>query len=126
MKNNIKSIITISLVLIFGIFFNSYSCSAKSLDATNEIPVTGKIIFGDTIENNATNRNDIQGNFPINTPLNPGKNVINVPKTGDTGIFMYLIIIILAILLLIWNSKKQIDFEKEELTNEEEKNNSIN
>ena len=25
MKNNIKSIITISLVLIFGIFFNSYS-----------------------------------------------------------------------------------------------------
>ncbi|ELC8454834.1 hypothetical protein QYB49_003228 [Clostridium perfringens] len=118
MKNNIKSIITISLVLIFGIFFNTYNCSAKSLDATNEIPVTGKIIFGDTIENNVTNRNDIQGNFPINPSLNPDKNVINIPKTGDTGTFIYLLILILAILMLIWQYRKPNEFEKEELTNE--------
>lgn len=118
MKSNIKSLIIISLGLIMGIFTNTSYCSAKVLDSTNQIPVTGRVIFSGNIDNNAANKDDVQGNFPIKDPFDQDKNVINIPKTGDTGTFIYLLILILAILMLIWQYRKPNEFEKEELTNE--------
>lgn len=126
MKSNIKFLIAITLVLALGIFANTSYCSAKTLDATNEIPVTGRIMFSDNIENNVVNKDDVQGTFPITKPYNPNKNVINIPKTGDTGISFYLLILILATLMLIWQYRKPNEFEKEELTNEKIENNSVN
>ncbi|EDT14836.1 hypothetical protein ACSW8Q_16170 (plasmid) [Clostridium perfringens] len=125
MKINIKPVIIITLGLMLGIFSSTSYCSAKTLDTTSQIPVTGRIIFSDNIENNVVNKDDVQGNFQITNPNNPDKNVINVPKTGDAGISIYLIILILAALILIWQYRKPNEFKKEELINEK-KNNNIN
>lgn len=126
MKKNIKALIIINLGLVFGIFTNTYYCSAKSLDVTSSIPVTGKIIFSENIDNSIVNKDDVKGEFPIKTPFNPDKNLIDSPKTGDTDNSIYLLIILLAILVLLWQYKKPNEFEKEEVANEKEKNNSIN
>ncbi len=123
MKKNIKSLIVISLGLMFGIFTNTYYCSAKTLDTTSQIPVTGRIIFSD---NNDVNKDDVQGNFPVKNPFNPDKNLIDIPKTGDTSNSIYWIILVLSILLLIWQYRKINESEKEGLTNEKTKNNIIN
>lgn len=125
MKKNVKSLIIITLGLMFCVFTKTYYCAAKTLDAQNQIPVTGKIIFSDNIENNAVNKDDIQGNLPIKKPFNPDKNLIDIPKTGDTSNSIYLIILILAVLMLIWLYRKTNEFEKEELRNEKTKNDSI-
>lgn len=125
MKRNIKSLIVLSLGLIFGIFTNTYYCSAQTLEKTTSIPVVGKIIFSENINNNFPNKDDVQGNFPINPPLNTDKNLIDIPKTGDVGDSIYFLILVLAILVLILQYKKDKFGDKEELKNEE-KNNSIN
>ncbi|MDZ4994757.1 hypothetical protein GNF80_17650 [Clostridium perfringens] len=126
MKKNVKALIVISLGLIFGIFTNTYYCSAQTLETTTSIPVTGKVIFNENINNNIPNKDDVQGNVPIKPPFNPDKNLIDVPKTGDTADSIYWIIIVLAILVLILKYKTANDFEKEELANEKKKNNSNN
>ncbi|XZM35293.1 hypothetical protein ACSXAY_17770 (plasmid) [Clostridium perfringens] len=118
MKSNIKSLIVISLGLILEIFINTSYCSAKTLDTTNIIPVTGRITFSENIENNIDNKNDIHGNFPIKDPFNQDKNLIEIPNTGDIGVYIYLLILISTTLILVCQYRKQNIFEKEELTNE--------
>ncbi|WWU66669.1 hypothetical protein QJR26_18170 (plasmid) [Clostridium baratii] len=122
MKKNIKSLIIITLGLMLCVFTKTYYCSAKTLDVENKIPVTGRIIFGN---NEADNKDDVQGIFPIKPPFNSDNNLIDIPKTGYESNSIYLIILILGIMILIWQYVRTKNFEKEELRNEKAKNDTI-
>lgn len=125
MKKSIKLLIVISLVLMFNIISRTNYCMAKTLNETTQIPVTGKIIFSENIDNNVINKYDVRGDVPINSSLN--KEFTILPKTGDTDYSIYFLIVILAILLLlIFNYKEINETEMEALENEKNKNNSIN
>lgn len=127
MKKSIKLLIVISLVLMFNIISRTNYCMAKTLNETTQIPVTGKIIFSENIDNNVINKYDVRGDVPINSSLNKDKEFTILPKTGDTDDSIYFLIVILAILVfLIFNYKKINETEMEALENEKNKNNSIN
>lgn len=108
MKNSIKFLIIISLGVMLGVFINTSSCSANTLDSTNEVPVIGRILSND---GNSLDKNDVQGNFPIDNSSNKDNNLINLPKTGDKSISIYFIVLTLAILMLIFNIKKRVELK---------------
>lgn len=126
MKKNIKTLIVSSFLLVFGIFSNTYYCSAKTFESTTSIPVSGRIVFNEKINSNVTNKDDVQGTFPIKPNFNPDKNLVDIPKTGDTGYYIYWLVLILAVSVLIWQYRRENIFEKEDLENEKKKDNSIN
>lgn len=118
MNSCMKFLIIISFGVILSIFTKGYYCSAKTLDTKNQVRVTGKIMFSDNIENNIINKDDVQGTFPVTKPYSSDKHIIDIPKTCDTDISIYLIILILATFILIWQYRKPNEFEKEVLINE--------
>lgn len=126
MKKNIKTLIVSIFILVFGIFGNTYYCFAQTRESTASIPVSGRIIFNENINSNIPNKDDVQGTFPIKPHFNPDKNLVDIPKTGDTGYYIYWLVLILAVSVLIWQYRRQNIFEKEDLENEKKKDNSIN
>lgn len=126
MKKNVKALIVIGLGLMFGIFTKTYYCSAQTLETTTSIPVKGRIIFNQNINNSITNKDDVQGNFPIKPNFNPDKNLVDIPKTGDKSDSIYWLIIILSIILLTLKYKTINEIEKDGLENEKKENNIIN
>lgn len=110
MKKNVKELIITSLIVLGVSFTNIYSCSAKPLDEiSNEIPVTGTI----SLVNNSIAKDDIQINCPVPPSFNSDKNLIDIPKTGDMSTSIYWLILILALLILIYQYRKEHKFNKE-------------